>query len=247
MRAMIFAAGLGTRLQPLTNTKPKALVEIHGKPLLRYAIEKLALAGFTDIIINVHHFSEQIMQYLNENKNFGLNIAISDERQELLNTGGGLKKASWFFSGSEPFLVFNVDIISDINLTDLYNYHLASNAMATLSVMERKTSRYLLFNDSNVLCGWQNVSNDELRMVRQANRYKQFAFSGIHVINPSFFNEIEQEGAFSIIDSYLQLAQYHKIVSYNHTGTKWCDLGKHDELAKAAAIVEGVCATMMPN
>lgn len=243
MRAMIFAAGLGTRLQPLTDTRPKALVEIQGKPLLRYAIEKLAAAGFSDIIVNVHHFADQIVRYLKDNKNFGLNIAVSDEQAELLNTGGGLKKASWFFKGDEPFLVFNVDIISDIDLQDLYRYHVNSNALATLSVMERKTSRYLLFSDSNVLCGWQNVSNDELRMVRQTNRYKQYAFSGIHVINPSFFTHLTHDGAFSIIDAYLDLAVNHKISSYNHTGTKWCDLGKIAELDKASAIVESLCVT----
>ncbi|MDD3541727.1 MAG: sugar phosphate nucleotidyltransferase, partial [Petrimonas sp.] len=163
MKAMIFAAGLGTRLKPLTDTMPKALVPVAGKPLLWHTIQKLKAAGFDEIIINVHHFAGQIRQYIQDNNRFGIRIEFSDETQALLDTGGGIKKASWFFDDEKPFLIHNVDILSDIDLQNLYHFHTNSNSVATLVVSERKTSRYLLFDKNNHLAGWINEKSGETK------------------------------------------------------------------------------------
>ena len=153
MKAMIFAAGLGTRLKPITDSIPKAMVPINGKPLLQLVLEKLKVAGFNEIIVNVHHFPELIIDFLKQNSNFGIRIEISDERDVLLDTGGAIRKAAWFFDDGKPFLVHNVDILSNLNLGDLYHQHLTTNPLATLVVSERDTFRYLLFNGDNRLCG----------------------------------------------------------------------------------------------
>ncbi|MGB1243748.1 MAG: sugar phosphate nucleotidyltransferase, partial [Chitinophagales bacterium] len=167
MKAMIFAAGLGTRLRPLTNDKPKALVEVNGKPLLEIVILQLKRYGFRDIVVNVHYFAKQIIRFLEAKNNFGIHIQISDESDLLLETGGGLQKAKHFLcSDDEPFLVHNVDILSDINLKALYQSHLEGSPLATLVVRNRKTSRYLLFDETNRLCGWKNVKTGEVRMMR---------------------------------------------------------------------------------
>ena len=163
MKAMIFAAGLGTRLKPLTDNKPKALVEVGGKTMLELVILKLKEAGFNEIVINIHHFGQQIIDYLKANNNFGLTIHISDERDYLLDTGGGIKKATPFLMGNEPFLVHNVDIFSNVDLRQLYENHLKSGATATLLVSQRKTARYLLFNKENKLCGWHNNETGEVK------------------------------------------------------------------------------------
>jgi NDP-sugar pyrophosphorylase family protein len=235
MKAMIFAAGLGTRLKPITDFKPKALVEVNDKPLLKHAVEKLINEGFTEIIINVHHFADQIIKYISDNKDFGINIEISDETDMLLDTGGGLKKASWFFNDSNPFLVFNVDVISDISLTDLYNYHLARNGIATLAVRDRSTSRYLLFDNDKRLQGWENKQKGEIRLCDGANynNLKSLAFSGIQIISPSIFKHFEENGKFSIIETYLRLASKEIIFAYQHDHTTWEDVGKPEQLNAA--------------
>lgn len=236
MKAMIFAAGLGTRLKPLTNSKPKALVEINGIPLLQIVISNLKKHGFNDIIINVHHFAGQIKEFLRENNNFNVNINISDESEKLLNTGGGLKKARHFFD-DKPFLVHNVDIISDLNLKDLYNYHLSKNAIATLAVRNRKTSRYFLFDKNMALCGWKNFKTNETKLTKTpASKLYSLAFSGIQVINPEIFSLIQQEGAFSITDVYINLANSHYIAAYIHDDTLWMDMGKPENIAEAEKI-----------
>ena len=239
MKAMIFAAGLGTRLKPLTNEKPKALVEVNGKPLLYYAIEIIKKAGIESIIVNTHHFSEQIIAYI-ENTDFGIPIEISDESEELLNTGGGLKKAAAFLQGNEAFLVYNVDILSDINLTEMLEYHLQTNALATLAVMDRKTARYFLFDDDNTLCGWRNKKDGSERISRMANHVTEYAFSGIQILDPKLLYLMTQEGVFPIVDVYLELAKDYIIKAYNHTNTLWCDLGKHHELECAGEIVSKI-------
>jgi len=236
MKAMIFAAGLGTRLKPLTNTTPKALVEINGKPLLYYAIEIIKKAGIEAIIINTHHFSEQIIAYV-EHTDFGIQIEISDETEELLNTGGGLKKAAEFLHGTEPFLVYNVDILSDIDLKEMLEYHLKSNALATLAVMDRQTARYFLFDNDNTLCGWRNKKDGSERISRSASQLTEYAFSGIQIIDPMLLTLMTQEGVFPIVDVYLDLAKDYTIKAFNHTNTLWCDLGKHHELEYAGEIV----------
>ncbi len=240
MKAMIYAAGLGTRLHPITQEIPKALVPIGGKPLLGILIEKLIKTGIHDIIINVHHFADQIIDLVKKNENFGINIQFSDERNELLDTGGGLKKASWFFEDGQAFLLHNVDVLSDIDLNDLVKSHLRSNAIATVAVRKRSTSRYLLFDQENYLCGWENIKTGERIMARPTKFYQQFGFSGIHVINPSIFNYMEDEGKFSIIDSYLKLAKNHKITSFDHTDSIWLDLGKVENLQEAENIIDKI-------
>ncbi len=234
MKAMIFAAGKGTRLQPLTNHIPKALVKINNTPLLEILINKLKRNGFNDIIINIHHFAEQIIDFLNKNNNFDINITTSDESSLLLDTGGGLKKASWFFNDNQPFLVHNVDVLSDINLHGLIESHIQSQSLATLAVMPRETSRYFLFDKDNKLCGWQNLKNNTI--IKSNNTSEELiplAFSGIHVINPSIFQYLDEDAVFSITNVYIRLAENHKIAAYNHSGSYWFDLGTIENIEKA--------------
>ncbi|MFK7907222.1 MAG: NDP-sugar synthase [Chitinophagales bacterium] len=246
MKAMIFAAGLGTRLRPLTNHKPKALVEVNGTPLLEIVIQRLKQHGFTNIVVNVHYFAKQIIRFLEAKNHFDIQISISDETGLLLETGGGLLKAKPFFEGkdNEPFLVHNVDILSDIDLATLYQSHLQNNPLATLVVRNRKTSRYLLFDEKNQMCGWKNVKTGEVRMMRDSAlslEPKALAFSGIHVISPSIFQYMpEQESAFSIIETYLQAAKTQKIMAYPSDDSNWLDVGKPESLAQAEVLIKNL-------
>jgi N-acetyl-alpha-D-muramate 1-phosphate uridylyltransferase len=234
MKAMIFAAGLGTRLYPLTKEMPKALLEIGGVPLIEIIIRRLKLFGFDDIIINVHHFSEKIRAFVESKKNFGINITFSDESDQLLETGGGLKKVSWFFNDNKPFLLYNVDVISDINLLEMYRYHVNSKALATLAVRNRKTSRYFLFTQDKMLCGWKNMDTHEIKIIRKTeSKLTSIAFSGIHLVNPKIFHLIQETGCFSITDVYLRLASRHKIVAFHHDDGLWFDMGTKDHLVEA--------------
>jgi len=238
MKAMIFAAGLGTRLKPLTDNKPKALVEINGKTLLELAIQKLVNQGFNDIIINVHHFSEMIKEFLLAKNNFNLNIQISDETDQLLDTGGGLKHASWFFDDGKPFLVYNVDIFTSLDLQKLYHQHISSKALATLAVRNRKTSRYFLFDNNLRLHGWENISSGEKKLITdQKENLKRLAFSGIQVLNPEIFKWINQTGKFSIVDVYLNLLSNHLIMGFDHSDTTWLDVGRPENIALAEKII----------
>lgn len=237
MKAMIFAAGLGTRLKPLTDTMPKALVPVAGKPLLWHTIQKLKAAGFDEIIINVHHFAGQIRQYIQDNNRFGIRIEFSDETQALLDTGGGIKKASWFFDDEKPFLIHNVDILSDIDLQNLYHFHTSSNSVATLVVSERKTSRYLLFDKNNHLAGWINEKSGETKSPFSdfnADHYKKLAFSGIHILHPSILSYMQDfPDKFSIIDFYLFVCSKEKIYGYIPNNLHLVDVGKIDSIAEA--------------
>lgn len=239
MKAMIFAAGLGTRLRPLTDHTPKALVPIAGKTMLERVILRLKDAGFNDITINIHHFGEQIIEFLRTHNDFGATIHISDERDRLLDTGGGIKKARPFLDGNEPFLVHNADIICDVDLAELYRHHRESNAEATLLVSERQTSRYLLLDDDNLLHGWINKSTGETKpgdFVFQEGEYREMAFGGIHVISPSIFRQMESaqwEGKFSIIPFYLSVCKTTRIQGYPLQGCHWFDIGKPETLEKA--------------
>jgi len=230
MKAMIFAAGLGMRLKPITDTKPKALVSFQGITLLEYAIRKLKFYGVRHIVINVHHFAEQIIDFVKQH-NFGVSISISDESQKLLNTGGGLLNAQDFLNDSKPFFVYNVDIISTINLHDLYAWHIKNNALATLAVKDRKTSRYLLFDEHMQLSAWVNRATKATIITRNCTSYIPRAFSGIQIIDPKIFPLIQEDGAFSITDLYLRLSENHCIVAYNHTNDFWLDVGKFDEIS----------------
>ena len=238
MNAMIFAAGLGTRLRPLTNDRPKALVEVNGKPLLEHNIMKLKEAGFDRIVVNIHHFGEQIIEFLKSHDNFGIDIRVSDERQQLLDTGGGIKHAIPIFDQNQPILIHNVDIISDIDVRELYAKHLAwetaSPLGATLAVHQRKTSRYLQFADDMRLCGWTNVKTGEVK----GELGEAFAFAGIHVVDPSLLPYLLAQDAdvFSIIDFYLKVCNEIAIAGADVTGREWVDCGKPEALAKAAQL-----------
>ena len=239
MKAMIFAAGLGTRLRPLTDNMPKAMVPVDGKPMLQRVIENISRHGFTDIIVNIHHFGDQIIDFLKANNNFGLNIAISDERGLLLDTGGGILSAKEFLNEGEPFLVHNADILTTLDLGAMYKHHCESNADATLLVKSRKTERYLLFDNDNKLQGWINKKTGETRpngfSIGDYN-YQEMAFGGVHIISPSIFNALEDystEPKFSIIPFYIDKCQELHIQGYNPNGYEWFDIGKPETLALA--------------
>ena len=210
MKAMILAAGLGTRLRPLTDDRPKALVEINGRTLLEITLCRLRTFGVRDVIVNIYHFADMIVGYLKKNDNFGMNIELSRE-DVLLDTGGGLKKAAHFFSKSptasdEPFILHNVDVLSTIDLQRMVQSHTENHALATLAVQDRKTSRYLLFDERRQLCG-RRSDDHEPELVRSANQPHPLAFSGIHVISPRLLTLMTEQGAFSIIVTYLRLAE----------------------------------------
>lgn len=235
MKALLFAAGLGTRLKEHTQDKPKALVCLAGKPLLQHAIEYLKSFGISDITINVFHFAEQVISFIEENDSFGVNIHISDEREQLLDTGGGLKKAGTFLKGSDPILIYNVDVISNLDLNVLLHYHQQQNALATLVVRSRETSRYLMFDNDLQLTGWKNFSNGETLISRfdSFEKSQPMAFSGIHLIQPKLLDLITEEGKFSIMDLYLRLAKTQRIHAFVDTSGIWMDLGKPDQLQAA--------------
>jgi NDP-sugar pyrophosphorylase family protein len=239
MKAMIFAAGLGTRLKPYTDSMPKALVPVAGVPMLEILIRHLNENGINDIIINVHHFAGQVVDFLKQNNNFGINITISNEQDHLLDTGGGLKKAAWFFSDQQPFLVQNVDVVSDLNYKEMLRMHSGSGSLATLAVSKRETSRYFLFDNQMQLCGWENTKTGEVKIIRsEAQNLQRFAFSGIHIIDPAVFPNMKQEGKFSIIDTYLELAANNKIIGFEHNASNWVDMGKPGELFKAEILLK---------
>lgn len=234
MKAMIFAAGLGTRLKPITDTIPKALVQIGDFTALQFAILKLQLHGFNELVINVHHHSQQIVEYLRTNKNFGAEIHISDETEKLLDTGGGLKHAEQYLAGSEPFLVYNCDIICDIDLKAMYDFHTDRNAFCTIAVRNRITSRYFLFDETGNLRGWRNTTSGEEKIVGEySGELKALAFSGIHVMSPLVFNLFPKEQKFSIVDFYLSAAGNQEIAAFEHTKDRWMDIGKPETLKEA--------------
>ncbi|VAW18413.1 mannose-1-phosphate guanyltransferase [hydrothermal vent metagenome] len=241
MKAMIFAAGLGTRLKPLTSHTPKALIKVAGKTLLQMAIEKLKGFGIHSVVVNVHHFEGQVVNYLAENNNFGIDISISDESAQLLDTGGGLKKAAALLSGSEPILLYNVDVLSNVDLARVLEQHIATCSLATLVVRKRETQRYLLFDKYNILVGWRNDKTGETKISAPENfeNARPFAFSGIHIISPQLPGLLDEEGVFSIINAYLKLAKQHKISGYIDNSSLWMDLGRMDQLEKASEILSG--------
>jgi NDP-sugar pyrophosphorylase family protein len=234
MKAMILAAGLGTRLKPFTDKHPKALAVVNNKTILQRNIEYLASFGIKDILLNVHHFADQLMDFVKKNNGFGSSISFSDEREEVLETGGGIKKASWFFEkDTTPFIVMNVDVLTDINLFAMISQHQSNQPLATLAVSSRSTSRYFLFDEFNLLCGWRNVKTGEEKISRKAAKYIEKAFSGIHVISPQIFSLIKMEGKFSMVDVYLELAKTNAIKAFDHTNSKFIDVGKPESILKA--------------
>jgi NDP-sugar pyrophosphorylase family protein len=238
MKAMILAAGLGTRLRPLTDDRPKALVEINGRTLLEIALSRLRTFGASDVIVNVYHFADMIVEYLRKNDNFGMSIKVSRETV-LLDTGGGLKKAARFFSNGptesdEPFILHNVDVLSTIELQRMVQSHTESHALATLAVQDRQTSRYLLFDKHLQLCG-RKSGDRQPELVHSASQTQPLAFSGIHVISPRLLPMMTEDGAFSIITTYLRLAaQGENIQAFRADEYYWRDLGKPENIAQAA-------------
>ena len=238
MKAMILAAGLGTRLRPSTDNRPKALVEIAGRTLLEITLSRLRAFGIGEVMINVHHFADMILEYLKTNNNFGMAIEISRE-DVLLDTGGGLKKAAYFFREESngidvPFILHNVDVISTIDLRCMVQFHSENQALATLAVQDRKTSRYLLFDQALRLCGRQFGCDEKTELVRSSQQVRALAFSGIHVISPRLFAMMSEEGVFPIITSYLRLAaQGEKILAFRADEYYWRDLGRLDNVTQA--------------
>src|ERR1700693_2457584 len=242
MRAMILAAGLGTRLRPLTDDRPKALVEVGGRTLIEITLSRLREFGVREVIINVHHFAEMVVDYLKSNDNFGMRIEVSRE-EVLLDTGGGLKKAAHFFlepkTSDEPFILHNVDVISTIDLARMAQFHAERRALATLAVQDRETSRYLLFDEQLQLCGRRAGQDGVPEVVRNWQAGKGVAFSGIHLISPRLFTMMTEERVFSIITSYLRLASVgESITAFRADEYYWRDLGRPADLQQAAQDLE---------
>jgi NDP-sugar pyrophosphorylase family protein len=260
MKAMILAAGLGTRLRPLTNDRPKALVTVAGRTMLEITLARLRVFGVNEVIVNTHHYAEMIHDHLDAKKNFGMRIEISHE-EELLDTGGGLKKAAWFFLEGKkpndpslaPFILHNVDVISTIDIAKMARAHEESGALATLAVMDRETSRYLLFDEKGLLCGRRRGNdlpemvsshpgdkNKDVARVGQPNSdaaqsAQALAFCGIHVLSPRIFDCMTESGPFSIVDAYLRMAAHgEKILAFRADGAYWRDLGKPESVEAAA-------------
>jgi NDP-sugar pyrophosphorylase family protein len=225
-KAMILAAGLGTRLRPLTDHTPKALLPFRGKTMLEHVLAHLGMHGITEVVINVHHHAGQVERFLEIHQNFGFNIHISDERQQLMDTGGGIVHARHWLEGAGPFIVHNVDIWSGVDLGALVKDHARHGALATLAVSERKTSRQLLVDAEGRLCGWRDNRTGEEIIARTTKGLRPVAFSAIHVMEPSIFSFLEEGRPFSITKAYLQLAAEHRIMTFDHTGVDWTDMAE---------------------
>lgn len=236
MKAMVLAAGLGTRLHPLTDDRPKALMEIEGRTLLEITLSRLRVFGVREVIVNIHHFADMIVEYLATSQNFGMRIEISRE-DALLDTGGGLKQAAWFFlkeNRDEPFLLHNVDVLSNIDLSRMVQFHSQQKALATLAVQERQSSRYLLFDQQGRLCGRRFEHGNRTELARPAEPLQALAFCGIHVISPRLLPRITEAGVFSIIETYLRLAaQHERIQTFRADESYWRDLGTIESLQQA--------------
>lgn len=235
LRAMIFAAGLGTRLRPLTLDRPKALVEVGGIPLLDIQIRRLQHFGFEEVTVNVHHFADLMERHMAA-QDYGLKVNVSDERDLLLDTGGGLRKAAHFFQGENPVFICNVDILSNLNPLSLIDLHIQNKALATLALRDRPTDRYLVFDRDMRLAGWENRRSGETKGTIPADG-KALAFSGQHVISPALFQKMHQTGVFSIIDTYLDLAPTGKIVGHLDLSSVWMDVGKPQELTEGLGLL----------
>lgn len=236
MKAIIFSAGLGTRFKPWTDKHPKALALVNGKSLLQRNIEYLQQHSIKDIVVNVHHFADQIIEAIERNNGWGSTITISDETNEVLETGGGLLKAESFLKTNEPFLSINVDILTNLNIHNLLAYHKQYNPLITLAVTDRITSRYLLFNNHHQLCGWRNTKTNEEKISIPQPNLIQKAYSGITIFNPSIFSLIKHEGKFSLLEVYLDLCKTHAILGYDHSKDVLIDVGKTESVKIAESL-----------
>jgi N-acetyl-alpha-D-muramate 1-phosphate uridylyltransferase len=232
MKAMILAAGLGTRFKPWTDSHPKALAMVNGKTLLERNLVYLQSFGIKDVLVNVHHFPDQIRHAIIVNDGWGSNITVSDESDEVLETGGGLKKAADYFDEGS-FVLMNADILTDLNLKKMISFHEEKKPMVTLAVTDRKSSRYFLFDNNERLSGWRNTNTGEEIISIPGSAVKEKAFSGIHIISPELFPLMDQKGKFSIVNVYLQLATSHPILGFDHSGSKLVDVGRTDAIAVA--------------
>ncbi len=235
MKAMILAAGLGTRLKPWTDYHPKALAVVNGKSLLQRNIEYLQKFEINEVIVNVHHFANQIITAINLSNGWGSKVIISDETQEVLETGGGLLKAAPLLKGEEPFALINADILTHLDLHEMINYHQQNTSLATLATTNRQTSRYFLFDENNNLCGWRNVKTgaEKTGLKPLGGNEVQKAFSGIHIINPHIFSLVKQQGKFSMVEVYLNLMDEYLIKSFDHSETAFIDVGKPESIPDA--------------
>lgn len=234
MKAMIFAAGLGTRFKPWTDSHPKALALVNGKSLLQRNIEYLQGYGIREVVVNVHHFADQVMDAIEKNKGWGSEVVISDEREELLETGGGLLKAKAFLEGDEPFVTLNADFLTDLNLDDLLSFHRNKKALISFGISNRKSSRNFLFDEEHRLCGWRNkITGEERIPVPKKENLREMAYSCVVVFQPEIFDKIPQRGKFSLVDTYLSLAPDQRIYGFDHSGDKLVDVGKPESVAIA--------------
>lgn len=233
MKAMIFAAGLGTRFKPWTDTHPKALAMVNGKSLLQRNIEYLQQYNIKDVVVNVHHFADQIMEAVEKNNGWGSNVMISDETNEVLETGGGLLKAKELLQDNEPFITLNADFLTDLDIGKLIEFHKYRKALISFGITDRKTSRNFLFDEEYRLCGWRNNSTGEEKIAIPKNDLKEMAYSCVVVFEPAVFELISQRGKFSLVETYLSLASSYPIYGYNHSGDKLVDVGKPESVAIA--------------
>ena len=236
MNAMIFSAGLGTRFKPWTDRHPKALAIVNGKSLLQRNIEYLQQYGIKDVVINVHHFADQIVEAVKENNGWGSNILISHETNEVLETGGGLLKAKDLLQTGQPFITLNADFLTNLNLNDLIAFHQQKKGLISFGITNRKSSRNFLFDEDNRLCGWMNNSAGEKKIAIDKPNLKPMAYSCVVVFEPAIFDLIPQKGKFSLVDTYLSLAAAHPIYGYDHTGDKLVDVGKPESVAIAESL-----------
>ncbi|MBS1729284.1 MAG: NTP transferase domain-containing protein [Bacteroidetes bacterium] len=233
MKAMLLAAGFGTRLKPFTDKHPKALAMINGKSLLQRNIEFLQQFDIFEVVVNVHHFASQISEEIHRNNGWGSNFAISDETDAVLETGGGLKRAQFFFEKENQFVLMNVDVLTDLNLKAMIVAHAKNKSMATLATTSRKSSRSLLFNEENILCGWKNLKTGETKISQQSKTLIPKAFSGIHILNHEIFTYLPAFKKFSIIDTYLEWCSQLEIRSFDHSGGKFIDVGTTEKMSEA--------------
>lgn len=237
MKALLFAAGLGTRLKPFTDKHPKALATVNGRTLLEWNIRYLQRFGIEDVIVNVHHFADQIEETLHANDGFGSRVTISDERDAVLETGGGLMKAAPFFDGEEAFVVMNVDALTNLDLAAMLAHHRLNSPIATLAIQRRETTRFLLFDDGLRLCGWRNIGPPLIeRTARVCDEAKGFGFVGVQILTPAFLQSIRRTGKFSIIDAYMDAAAEHEVLGFDCTDSLFIDVGKPESLARAAEL-----------
>lgn len=230
MNAMIFAAGLGTRLRPLTNDRPKALVEINGITMLEMALRKMESAGISRVIVNVHHFRDKMLEFIRNYQSATMEVVVSDESDQLLDTGGGLLKARSLFMPDEPILLYNVDIVTTASLPQFIDFHTKYDPVVSMMVKQRPTSRYLMFNKEMQLSGWQNTKTGEKIICREADQYENFGFQGIHIVSPCIFDLITETGKFPIMELYLRLAGHYTFKGYESKNELWFDIGSPEKL-----------------